>query len=239
MLVSVSARLRPPTGVTLTAPATAQIGEVIPCSATATSPDGALLSVTWDFGDGATNSGDAVSHVYLLEGDFTIAATVADNRGLSTLATTTITVSGTGAAVASGSIHLNFKPGAKKTDSILLKGALPNGTTKPASAVSFDIGGIAASFALDAHGHGKSANATLSVKLPEKGATAPLPFTLSLKRGAFSSALGSFGLTNATVKSQAVTIPVAISVNAPLARRWQTQIGLTYSATVNKSGTAK
>ena len=49
-------------------------------------------SYTWDFGDGTTNSGASVGHSYLLPGTYTVTLTVVDANGLTTTASTTITV---------------------------------------------------------------------------------------------------------------------------------------------------
>jgi PKD repeat protein len=49
-------------------------------------------SYTWDFGDGTTNTGASVGHSYLLPGTYTVTLTVVDANGLTTTASTTITV---------------------------------------------------------------------------------------------------------------------------------------------------
>lgn len=46
-------------------------------------PDGSIVSYDWEFGDGATDSGLEVTHVYLAEGEFTVKLTVKDNAGAS------------------------------------------------------------------------------------------------------------------------------------------------------------
>lgn len=40
--------------------------------------DGDLLSYSWDFGDGATGTGATTSHIYTIEGSFTVTLTVSD-----------------------------------------------------------------------------------------------------------------------------------------------------------------
>ncbi|MBL7857984.1 MAG: PKD domain-containing protein [Cyclobacteriaceae bacterium] len=44
--------------------------------------DGSIVSYTWNFGDGATASGDVVEHTYAMDGIFNIALVVEDNSGL-------------------------------------------------------------------------------------------------------------------------------------------------------------
>ena len=57
-----------------------------------TDPDGDPLTATWDFGDGATATGTAVTHRYLRRGWFTVTLRVDDGRGGSHTATSTLTV---------------------------------------------------------------------------------------------------------------------------------------------------
>lgn len=45
-----------------------------------TDPDGSINSYQWDFGDGATGSGENVSHTFAA-GEYTVTLTVTDNRG--------------------------------------------------------------------------------------------------------------------------------------------------------------
>jgi PKD repeat protein len=44
-------------------------------------PDGDALTYTWNFGDGATESGRSVSHVYGKDGDYRVSLTVNDGQG--------------------------------------------------------------------------------------------------------------------------------------------------------------
>ncbi len=43
--------------------------------------DGEIVSVTWEFGDGATGDGACVSHAYARTGDYCVTATVTDDSG--------------------------------------------------------------------------------------------------------------------------------------------------------------
>lgn len=59
-------------------------------------PDGAALSVAWDFGDGATGAGALVEHAFAAEGAFTPRITVTDaDGGAASLALPAIIVDGT------------------------------------------------------------------------------------------------------------------------------------------------
>jgi len=45
-------------------------------------PDGMIVSYLWDFGDGTTESGVDVSHIYSVSGTYTINLTVVDEFGV-------------------------------------------------------------------------------------------------------------------------------------------------------------
>ena len=60
---------------------------------TATATGGtAPYNYSWDFGDGTTGTGAAATHSYLLPGTYTVSLTVVDANGLTTTASTTVTV---------------------------------------------------------------------------------------------------------------------------------------------------
>lgn len=46
-----------------------------------TDPDGTIVGWSWDFGDGATGSGETTSHTYASAGDLTVVLTVTDDAG--------------------------------------------------------------------------------------------------------------------------------------------------------------
>jgi len=57
-------------------------GEVIDFDASASYDiDGYIVSYSWDFGDGTTDSGVTVSHSYVDDGEYTVTLMVVDNRG--------------------------------------------------------------------------------------------------------------------------------------------------------------
>jgi hypothetical protein len=76
----------------------------------ATDPDGDPLTITWDFGDGTSATGENVSHVYASEGSFSVTATVSDGKNEAT-ATSSVTVrslSGTWRITVEGTTTLNL-----------------------------------------------------------------------------------------------------------------------------------
>ncbi|MFH1102020.1 MAG: PKD domain-containing protein [Methanobacteriota archaeon] len=55
-------------------------------------PDGRIVSLTWDFGDGTTGIGQTVPHSYENEGTYAVSLVVVDNQGDSGLTSTSATV---------------------------------------------------------------------------------------------------------------------------------------------------
>ena len=75
-----------PTAV-LTAPEAAFQGDALSFSAAGSSDDRGIVSYTWDFGDGKTASGKAVSHTYAAGGAYTVTLTLRDAAGNKTVKT--------------------------------------------------------------------------------------------------------------------------------------------------------
>ena len=57
-----------------------------------TDSDGTITSYTWDFGDGTTERGGWVSHLYAAAGTYTVTLTATDNGGATVSTTTSVTV---------------------------------------------------------------------------------------------------------------------------------------------------
>jgi hypothetical protein len=55
--------------------------------------DGAVVSWSWDFGDGSSGSGAVVDHTYGASGEYTVMLTVTDDHGLASSAVRRITLS--------------------------------------------------------------------------------------------------------------------------------------------------
>ncbi len=67
-------------------------GEELALSVVASDPGDDVLSYTWDFGDGTTATGDAVTHTWTDQGTYTVQVTVDDEDGGSTAQTAIVVI---------------------------------------------------------------------------------------------------------------------------------------------------
>jgi large repetitive protein len=86
--VAVVANAKPTAAFTSTV---ADLKASVDASATADS-DGTVTGYAWDFGDGATGSGQTTSHTYALAGTYSVVLTVTDNDGATDAITHSVTV---------------------------------------------------------------------------------------------------------------------------------------------------
>jgi len=94
-----------PTASFTVSPVAPEPGEQVTFDAGGSSdPDGDSLSYDWQFGDGATASGDTAGHTYDSAGDYTVTLTVSDGNGNSATDTTTLSVATDGGSTASNRI---------------------------------------------------------------------------------------------------------------------------------------
>lgn len=69
------------------------VGDVIVFDGSASyDPDGTIISYNWNFGDGTTDSGVKVEHIYSKTSTYTVTLTVTDNGGLTANDTASVTV---------------------------------------------------------------------------------------------------------------------------------------------------
>lgn len=95
--VTVSAQVAGPPVAVLSVSPNSGVAPITVTASTAGSsaPSGAYItSISIDFGDGTTVSASSTAHRYRMAGTFTVKATVTDNKGLSAIATRTVTVQG-------------------------------------------------------------------------------------------------------------------------------------------------
>lgn len=85
----VEAGIKPPIAAVDGPFAGAEGGTIAMSAAASLDPNGTVTDYTWDFGDGTSGTGAAVTHTYVQDGLYTVRLTVTDNDGLTdTLVTT-------------------------------------------------------------------------------------------------------------------------------------------------------
>lgn len=67
-------------------------GLVARLQSTSSDPDGEIVSLSWDFGDGSSATGASVEHSYSQPGDYLVSLTATDNDGFSHTSSQTLTV---------------------------------------------------------------------------------------------------------------------------------------------------
>ena len=87
-----------PTAVIAVSPSAPEPNDTVFFNASGSTPAAgrSIVSYGWDFGDGTTASGAAVSHVYSIEGTFAVTLSVTDDRDQRGTATATVTVTAVG-----------------------------------------------------------------------------------------------------------------------------------------------
>jgi len=69
-------------------------------------PDGRIESYVWDFGDGTRDSGVIVTHIFNVEGTFTVRLAITDNKGARSTATVSIVI---GSSYISENVRLSIE----------------------------------------------------------------------------------------------------------------------------------
>jgi PKD repeat protein len=82
----------PPTASFTATPGSGTAPLDVSFNATASDPDGSIVSYAWSFGDGASGSGASVTHRYAAAGNYTVTLTVTDDSGTTATATRSIAV---------------------------------------------------------------------------------------------------------------------------------------------------
>src|SRR5579862_380273 len=142
-------------------------------------------------------------------------------------------------ALSKPSIKLNLAKGGG--DSIQFSGtlAVPAGFKTNGSKVYFDVGGVAKVLMLTPNGSVTNGGDTVKISIKaKKGAVAAQTskYEATFKKGTFAATLANFGLANDNVPAAPVMLPFTFIFNNIVYQKIQ---AMSYSATKDKSGTAK
>jgi len=93
--VTISSSLQPPVASFIYSPESPVVNETVAFDASASyDPDGTIVSYSWNFDDGNTETGKTTTHVYTIGDTYTVVLTVTDNDGLTDTSTQSIYIAG-------------------------------------------------------------------------------------------------------------------------------------------------
>ncbi len=207
-------------------PNPAVVDNAVLLTAAGSNAAGDPITLSWDFGDGTPGeTGDSVKHTFAATGDYTVVVTATDPAGNSSSKSLILTVGDTGLttgtmALLKVRLKLNFKK--DNTDLLVVQGIMeiPEGFNPEGATVDVDCTGAFGSFVLDAKGKARTdkngdVNKRFAIKLKfKKGVLVPggSKFVLTFKKGDFKETWAPFGLVNANVGPEEVSIPMSITV---------------------------
>ena len=192
--------LAPPTVPTLDVGryfATPNMG--IAFTAASTDPQASALTYSWSFGDGATGSGDSVTHAFAKEGSYVVSVTATNGFGLTATRSTS-------------QISVAYQPPYPPSINIRNSGHLL-GQTMFATPGVFDPNGL--TYTLDLQ-FGDGSSAQLTATSPETRHTYAAPGTYTVQL----TATNSVGLSSSAQGT--VTVGAVSTLPAALDNTWQT-----------------
>jgi PKD repeat protein len=194
-------------------------------------PDGTIASTSIDFGDGsAVVSASSASHVYSTPGTYTVKATVRDNLGATSTASSAVTITANKPPVASLALSASSGYGPLTISASTAGSSDPDGTIA-SSTINFGDGSASASgpsashtysaagvytvtaTATDNSGASSSTSSTLTVKAPEVIVSSPVAGATGLASPIHVVASGFSGYAVTTIQVYLDGI-LASSVNA-------------------------
>ena len=186
-----------------------------------------------------------MSHAYSVPGNYSVGLTVTDDLGGTATSSLVLQVSASPAVVDTQplanlrlSIDLNFaKVG---HDTIALSGnlLLPAGFATIGKKMEVTIGGTTQTFVLGANGiaHSDGNVADVSSLVPAVRTGAHLArFAVKMRNGDFAAAMAAYGLTDATVKHQSVSVPISLTIGDSVFTGTRVDV---YNAKAGRSGVA-
>lgn len=170
----------------------------------------------WDFGDGSSGSGATAVHAYAVPGTYTASVAVSNSMGIVRTENLLVTVveQGFPGSSVEQSIPFTikaFKGGVSFThsnkDAVSFSGVLPSGTVLAGQSVRVNVGGVEATFLVNARGQARSSSGTLKFN-SEKGL-----LSVKLSRGAFGQTWAEQGLISSQAANATSKWLVRIGVN--------------------------
>src|SRR5579862_8416099 len=225
-----------------------------------------ISSYQWNYGDGASGSGQTASHSYTSPGSYTATLTVSDNSGNTSSATTTITVTsggsqsggggtggGTGGGgigggsggtntgtVLKGSFKLNFRASGYDSFALtMLSENIVNYTPNPngGSLVSGTVNIAGAQYPFTFNPFSQKVQSSGALKVSVRQNLATIAITL--KNVNLQSALATVGAGNESDFGKQITVPVTVSLNDGSGLMLSNQVPFTYYSAANKAGMGK
>ena len=208
--------------------------------------DNTLLRYQWNFGDGVTSdwSDSALAtHSYPTNscGHYN-ASVIVSNTQFAIRSNLTVNVA-CQLTITKMQLGVNFGKSGSDSIGLTAKLSLPEFTTVAqlnGITVVADVGDAQFTFPLSNKGRGVNANGSCSLAYtkPTKTKAGYWTLTVTLSKGNWRSSWANYGLDNATHKSPgvAVTLPVTVLIGIDAVA---VEPQLHYSATLNKTGTAK
>lgn len=202
------------------------------------SVDAGTSTVSWNFGDGGTATGAAVTHVYNSAGVYNVSAMLTGANGTVTSPTTLFINQSAPLAgtfdILKGAVSLSFKGGGKDSVSFSGVAPVPGDFVAKDSEVFFLFGNIIRNFKLDEKGSFNDGQNTL--KFGTKAGETTAKFAVQLKKQSFSAPLRAQGFVNDDVTDASLTPTVGIIVNG---NGYSENYAFKYSAKAGNSGKAK
>ena len=217
-------------------------GETNIFTVSATDPGHLPVLYRWGFDDGATNpwsTASVVTHAYSTNNCGPhIASVTVSNDSSATTTNLGVTVA---CAMKITKLQTLVNFGKTNADTCALTANLALGTNYNLTnkVVTLDIGGARVSFTLDAKGKGRGVGPLGSCSLTYNKPSSSYLLTANLAKGFWRTPWATYGMMNATVPKSpptVVTLPVTVIVST---EAFAGTRALLYTATHNKTGTAK
>jgi len=228
-------------------PNPATVGEAVVFSCAAVDADGDALTWSWDFGNGATGTGEETTYAYGAAGTYLVRVTVGDGK-------TTVSANLTGVVVDGGArpigqplmlrqLRLAVRFNKEDRGRMWMRGQLQTveGFDPDSALVVLDFGGNVREFTLNSRGttsRGLLGAFALRCKKRQPRWIRPgwTEFRVRLRRENLSAQLADEGVLSEDVKDKDVTLGVAVTLDGT---DYIGEIDCRYRARIGKTGRAR